>query len=193
MCLVGPDSQAWLSMVKPICITGWTKVRQIWKKSGDHIERKCMYPKHESNACQVFQPILSQCSLFIPPENTRKSKLFWCFQVVENGNIGQKWVNIGSCAKEKSNFSLWCFDVIKFAKPITHSMNHSKHLIRNFILGQELVALLILGRWTLLSWQKLKAVTQSKFTVNLYSKKKLHILQKNVFDWDHFLWKTSPS
>ena len=29
---------------------------------------------------------------FIPPENTRRPKIFWCFQGVYNGNIGQKWV-----------------------------------------------------------------------------------------------------
>ena len=30
---------------------------------------------------------------FIPPENTRKTLVFWCFHGVQNGNIGQKWVN----------------------------------------------------------------------------------------------------
>ena len=31
---------------------------------------------------------------FYTPENTRKPKVFWCFQGVQNGNIGQKRVNI---------------------------------------------------------------------------------------------------
>ena len=32
------------------------------------------------------------CSHFIQPENTKKPKVFWCFQGVKNREIGQKWV-----------------------------------------------------------------------------------------------------
>ena len=35
--------------------------------------------------------IYDQYSHFIPPENTRKLLVFWCFQGVENGKIAQKW------------------------------------------------------------------------------------------------------
>ena len=39
----------------------------------------------------ICLPIRSQCTLFLPPENIRT--VFWCFQVVEKGYIGNKWVN----------------------------------------------------------------------------------------------------
>ena len=35
-----------------------------------------------------LQPILSQCSISIPPENVRKPEVFWCFQGVHKLNIG---------------------------------------------------------------------------------------------------------
>ena len=31
---------------------------------------------------------------FLPPENTRKPLVFWCFLGVQNGNTGQKWVKM---------------------------------------------------------------------------------------------------
>ena len=34
-----------------------------------------------------------ECSHFIPPENTSKPNVVWCFQRVYNGRINQKWVN----------------------------------------------------------------------------------------------------
>lgn len=40
-------------------------------------------------------------------ENIRKPKLFWCFQGVESGSIGQKWVNdviINGCTLIQNNF-----------------------------------------------------------------------------------------
>ena len=41
-----------------------------------------------------FKPIFGRCPhLFIPPENTRKQKVFTCFQGVWKCNIGVKWVN----------------------------------------------------------------------------------------------------
>ena len=30
---------------------------------------------------------------FIPPENTRKPNVFWCFHDVQNFRIDQKWIN----------------------------------------------------------------------------------------------------
>ena len=43
-------------------------------------------------------------SYFIPPENTRKPKVFWCFQGVWNRNLSQKCVkkNLQNTALEKN-------------------------------------------------------------------------------------------
>ena len=38
-----------------------------------------------------------QCSHFIIPENTRKPLVFWSFQGILNGDIGQKWVDKKTC------------------------------------------------------------------------------------------------
>ena len=49
------------------------------------------------NCLQISMwPMCGQCSHFLHSENTRKAKVFWCFQGVKNGNIGYKWVN-GDC------------------------------------------------------------------------------------------------
>ena len=43
----------------------------------------------------LFNPIGSECTLSLPPENTKKpyGKVFWYFQEVEKKWIGNKWVN----------------------------------------------------------------------------------------------------
>ena len=38
----------------------------------------------------VIPSISGQCSLFIPPENARKPKVFWCFEGGKKESIGQK-------------------------------------------------------------------------------------------------------
>ena len=38
----------------------------------------------------TFSPNLGQFSHFTPPENARKTKVFWCFQGLKNGSIVQK-------------------------------------------------------------------------------------------------------
>ena len=52
-----------------------------------------MLPSYED----LLQPISGQCSHLIPLENTRKPLVFWWFQGVLNGNIGQKWVKCNQC------------------------------------------------------------------------------------------------
>ena len=42
-----------------------------------------------------FKRLASQCSYFIPPENTRKRLVWWLFSGgIKNGNISQKWISI---------------------------------------------------------------------------------------------------
>ena len=42
-------------------------------------------------AFKVQRFIISQCFHFIPSETTRKAEVFWCFEGLANGSIGQKW------------------------------------------------------------------------------------------------------
>ena len=62
---------------------------------------KSIITKWRCSSLQISLTHFWQMFSFIPPENTRKpkvlikrfaSKVFWCFQGVWNGNIGQKWV-----------------------------------------------------------------------------------------------------
>ena len=46
-----------------------------------------------SQVYSAHKPILAQHSIFLSPENVRKSKTFWCFQKVKKWNIGIKWLN----------------------------------------------------------------------------------------------------
>ena len=41
---------------------------------------------------RYFWQMFCKRSHFVPSENTRKPEVFWCFQGVSNGNIGQTWV-----------------------------------------------------------------------------------------------------
>ena len=40
----------------------------------------------------------------ITPENTKKPLVFWCFQGVQNGNVGQIWVNTRHKESSVHNF-----------------------------------------------------------------------------------------
>ena len=40
----------------------------------------------------TINPFVTNVPIFYPPENTRKLLVFWCFQSVENRNIGHTWV-----------------------------------------------------------------------------------------------------
>ena len=51
---------------------------------------------------KFYRPICSQCTLSLPPENIRipysslseNLTVFWCFQGVKKGCIGNNWVNV---------------------------------------------------------------------------------------------------
>ena len=51
---------------------------------------------------KISQPISGQWSHFMPPKNTRKPLVFWCFHVVQNGNIVHKWVDVCSDSTNKT-------------------------------------------------------------------------------------------
>ena len=38
-------------------------------------------------------PIRSQCTLSLPPKTSEALTVFWCFQGVEKGCIGNEWVS----------------------------------------------------------------------------------------------------
>ena len=40
----------------------------------------------------IFQDLCFQCTLFLPPQNIKSRRVLWCFQGVEKGCIGNKWV-----------------------------------------------------------------------------------------------------
>ena len=78
------------------------------------------YSSHVSNASfsieccflNLFNPFLVNVPILYPPENTRKPLVFWCFQGVWNGNIGQKWL--------RSIFSLCRNQVVDLKDKLTH-------------------------------------------------------------------------
>ena len=89
--------------VKTVYSSGLASGLNIWKAymwkrmcmSVNILEREPTNPRYlseNSTKCATY-PVFGQCFHFLPPENTRKSKVFWCFQRVWKGNIGQKWVN----------------------------------------------------------------------------------------------------
>ena len=48
-----------------------------------------------------YKPFTSQCSLFDPPENIRKPKVFWCFQGDQKGTLGSKGLSFSSNISDK--------------------------------------------------------------------------------------------
>ena len=55
----------------------------------------------------IFQPIHSQCTLSLPPENIRKHQFSDVFRGVEKGCIGSEWVNqrFRDCPLNSSSYS----------------------------------------------------------------------------------------
>ena len=47
---------------------------------------------HWNTSMKWINPFLVSVPILYPPVNSRKPKVFWCFQEVENENIGQKRV-----------------------------------------------------------------------------------------------------
>ena len=48
---------------------------------------------------KIFNPFLANIPIFTPQEDNRKLLVFWYFQQLQNGNIGQKLVNLYTASK----------------------------------------------------------------------------------------------
>ena len=52
----------------------------------------------------LFYPFLANVLIFVPPENTRKPKVFCFFQGIKNESIGQKLVKLSENASIPEKF-----------------------------------------------------------------------------------------
>ena len=51
------------------------------------------YPKYPPSK-SIFNPFFPNAPFFDPLKTSENRKVFWCFQAVEKGCIGNKWVNM---------------------------------------------------------------------------------------------------
>ena len=112
-------------------------------------------------------PFFSQCTLSLPQKTWENRKVFWCFQCVEKGCIGNKWVNW-----------MWCADMYSELRK-TSKMELFKKLFNGWKLLTIFVKPFILELW------QCSELVSDLLQINSNLKKPRIIDVKNSLMW-HF-------
>ena len=90
-----------------------------------------------SERLMYFNPFVSNASFLYPLKTSENSKVFWCFQGVERGCIGNKWFKVTSCAQRvniryQNSWSLLSKILLYFWKPNVACKYENSKLVKSY-------------------------------------------------------------